>query len=241
MALETLEQFKKRVYGFEYHSLYMDQDGRFYTNSSLNDKVDEVGKFKSYIGNTIVFTLDSDDAKTENVRKRLTGMQDKLYAGCGHMLAERLNEDTYHMTLHDLVNGRPGGVEEEKLEHIGRQAKEFTEERCKESWIIRLKTTCVFNMVNSSVVLGLEPVCESDCQRLMELYRRLDEICYLGYPLTPHITLAYYKPGVYHEADIKKLQDSFNILAKEELMVEFTPQNIAYQEFLDMNHYYRRK
>ncbi|MEQ2424227.1 hypothetical protein [Enterocloster hominis (ex Hitch et al. 2024)] len=235
--METLNQFRERVYDFEYNSLYMNHDGCFCTNSSLNDKVDASGKFKKYIGNTILFSLDLNDAKTKIVRKKLKYMQDILYSKCQGMFAERLNENTFHMTLHDLVNGRPENVVDEEICLIREKAKIFMENVCKESWIIRLKTICVFNMVHSSVVLGLEPYSNPDCDKLMDLYECLERIYPVGYQMTPHITLAYYKPGIYQDDDIKKLKEAFDFLSNETFVMEFTSESLKCQDFCDMNHY----
>lgn len=95
----------------------------------------------------------------------------------------------------------------------------------------------MFNMVNASVVLGLEPCSDLDCYRLMDLYERLEEIFPVGYQMTPHITLAYYKPGIYQENDIKKLKEAFDCLLKETFIIEFTSENLTCQDFCDMNHY----
>lgn len=235
--METLNQFKERVYRFEYQSLYMNYDGYFCTNSSLNDKVDALGKFKKFIGNTTLFTLDLNDVKTKMVRKKLKYMQEILYSKCQDLFAERLNENTFHMTLHDLISGRPENVVDNEICLIGEKAKIFIEIVCKKSWIIRLKTICVFNMVNASVVLGLEPCSDLDCYRLMDLYECLEEIFPVGYQMTPHITLAYYKPGIYQENDIKRLKEAFDCLLKETFIIEFTSENLTCQNFCDMNHY----
>ena len=235
--METLNQFKERVYHFEYQSISMNYDGCFCTNNSLDDKVDALGKFKQFIGNTTLFTLDLNNVKTKMVRKKLKYMQEILYSKCQDLFAERLNENTFHMTLHDLISGRPENVVDNEICLIGEKAKIFIENECKKSWIIRLKTICVFNMVNASVVLGLEPCSDLDCYRLMALYERLEEIFPVGYQMTPHITLAYYKPGIYQENDIKKLKEAFDCLLKETFIIEFTSENLTCQNFCDMNHY----
>lgn len=71
----------------------------------------------------------------------------------------------------------------------------------------------------------------------MDLYERLEEIFPVGYQMTPHITLAYYKPGIYQENDIKKLKEAFDCLLKETFIIEFTSENLTCQNFCDMNHY----
>ena len=66
-------------------------------------------------------------------------MQEILYSKCQDLFAERLNENTFHMTLHDLISGRPENVVDNEICLIGEKAKIFIENVCKKSWIIRLK------------------------------------------------------------------------------------------------------
>ena len=101
-----------------------------------------------------------------------------------------------------------------------------------------MRTTRVFNMMNTSVVLGLEPVDDENCCRLMQMYERFHKIVPLGYALTPHITLAYYKPGVYPEEYLYALAGAFDTCnQKLGQIVELDIEGLHYQEFSDMNHY----
>lgn len=80
----------------------------FQTNPNLESKVDPAGRILPFRGNTTVFLLD------EATKEQLQAVQDSLYRAATEMLAEPLEPDTFHMTLHDLANGRPGrwGLEE---------------------------------------------------------------------------------------------------------------------------------
>ncbi|MDO4324417.1 MAG: hypothetical protein Q4E24_00065 [bacterium] len=243
MQLETLEQFKNRVYSFEYHSLYLDSSGKFCTNSNLCHKINADGTMKPYLGNTVVFVLqkngsESGNAESEAFLAHLAWMQDMLYSRCQDMLSDRLREDTFHMTLHDLVNGTVDGVNRHAMDVAGQEIKVLLERIRKENWILRMRTTCVFNMVNTSVVLGLEPVSEEDCSLLMRLYEQMEKIVPLGYPITPHITLAYYKPGIYNADNINSLEDTFRMISKETCTVALAAEDLVYQRFCDMNQYY---
>lgn len=71
---------RERIGGFEYHSLYPDQEGCFRTNPRLNDKVDPKGRLRAYVGNTVVFTLDGAGERGNAVRNGLRRLQDRLYA-----------------------------------------------------------------------------------------------------------------------------------------------------------------
>lgn len=70
---------------------------------------------KSYIGNTVVFALNPVDTKAAHVRNRLIWMQNVMYDRYRELFSERLNRDTLHMTLHDLLNGRPEDITEEDI------------------------------------------------------------------------------------------------------------------------------
>ena len=243
MQLETLEQFKNRVYGFEYHSLYLDSSGKFCTNSNLCHKIDADGTMKPYLGNTVVFVFQRNGSESGRVESEaflahLAWMQEILYFRCQDMLSARLREETFHMTLHDLVNGTADRVNRDAMDAAGQKVKVLLERIRKENWILRMRTTCVFNMVNTSVVLGLEPVGEEDCSLLMRLYEQMEKIVPLGYPVTPHITLAYYKPGTYGADSIKNLEDTFRTVSKETYTVALAAEDLVYQKFCDMNQYY---
>uniref|UniRef100_UPI0040570B7A hypothetical protein n=1 Tax=Acetatifactor sp. TaxID=1872090 RepID=UPI0040570B7A len=78
------------------------------------------------------------------------------------------------MTLHDLSNApflqdiAPEVADNERrlLQRIGKI----------ESAAIHMKSTCVFNMVNTSLVLGLCPTDEVEYNKLMKLYDMIDEV-----------------------------------------------------------------
>ena len=55
---------------------------------------------------------------------------------------------------------------------------------------------------------GIYPVCRAaeSCRLLMRYYEAFQPILCLNYPLTPHVTLAYFKPGILDERQIKCLQ-----------------------------------
>ena len=99
---------------------------------------------------------------------------------------------------------------------------------------LHMKTTWLFNMVNTSIVLGLAPAEENSWHRLDEMYTALESVVPLGYALTPHITMAYFKPGTYTQYDLNCLRPALHPV---ELEVTLSPEDLSYQEFRDMNHY----
>ncbi len=200
----------------------------FATNPNLSKKVTAEGKMRTYRGNTAVFLLEDE------TKYKLESLRDELYAAAGHMLSEKLRTDTFHMTLHDLINGL--GTEENfetRMAEAEKKAREILA-RFKGGAPLRMHTTRMFNMVNTSIVLGLAPADEETHRRLAEMYRALEAVVPLGYALTPHITMAYYKPAVYDQEDIEKLRPA---LREVDLWVTLRMEDLVLQTFSDMNHY----
>lgn len=232
MVLENLAIYRQRTRGFMFDSLPL--AGPFETNPGLWKKVNEKGLFVPFSGDTVVFQL--DDA----VRSRVKDLQSILYEHCGNMLAEPLDPETFHVTLHDLSNGTAGYELEQQMaknrESAGRILRLIQMEA---TLPLRMRMVSVFNMVSMSVVLGLEPVDDLTCTRLMELYERLQTVAALDYPLTLHITLGYYRPGRYSAEERWKLMDTFAQLNREMDQEFYLNENrLLYQRFEDMNHYY---
>ena len=202
-------------------------DEDFQTNPNLENKVDREGNILPYKGNTVVFLLDED------TKQALRNIQEELYQAVPHMLAEMLGEDTFHMTLHSLADGNP---EEEWLENwmaetawkAGEILASWQDDRP-----LRMKTTWTFNMVHTSIVLGLMPADEDSWSRLDEIYCRLQEARPLG-DLCPHITMAYFRPGVYSREDVARLRE---VLRPVEMEITLQRKHLVIQNFTDMNHY----
>lgn len=202
--------------------------GDFSTNPNLTRKVDGGGNFLPFYGNTVVFDL-SEETKAE-----LQKLQEELYAAAGWMLSRKLDPSTFHMTLHDLVNGpEMTGDLKQRMEAAEQKAKPILE-----SWKgrppLRMKATWLFQMVGTSVVLGMAPADEDSRNRLEEMYTALESVVPLGYALTPHITMAYFRPGTYNRYDLDHLR---KVLHSVELEAELPMEKLFYQEFWDMNHY----
>ena len=56
----------------------------------------------------------------------------------------------------------------------------------------------------------------------------------LGYPLTPHITLAYYRPGVYGQEELHPLRGALAAAAWGAVELELEPRLLRYHRFADM-------
>ncbi len=202
--------------------------GDFTTNPNLRKKVDEAGNLLPYAGNTVVFLLDDD------TKEKLRQLQDSLYQAAPDMLANPLQMSTFHMTLHDLANGTPGQPE---LDDYMRYAQEKVSQilpSWKDASPLRMETTWLFNMVNTSIVLGLKPADEESWRRLDEMYTTLEDVVRLGYALTPHITMGYFLPGTYSSEQVQRLAA---VLRNVELKITLDMKNLVLQNFTDMNHY----
>ena len=197
----------------------------FVTNPNLTQKVDGDGNFLPFRGNTAVFLLKDGE------KEGLAALREELYAAAPEMLSARLGTETFHMTLHDLVNG--SGATEENMARTEGKAKRILKEFSGED-PIPMRGTWTFNMVNTSIVLGLEPETAEGAERLSAMYRALESAVPLGYALTPHITLAYFRPGVYGAAQLAKLRQA---LKPADISVTLHMDRLALQYFEDMNHY----
>jgi hypothetical protein len=214
---------------FEYipNSICLDSD--FSTNQNLTKKVAPDGSFLRFLGNTVVFLLDDE------VKEKLSGLQDRLYAAGASVLAHRIEKQTMHMTLHDLVNSpEETPALHAKMEETARKVLPLLE-RWRNDPPIRMRATWMFNMVNTSIVLGLAPADEGDYARLDDLYCALEQVLPLGYGLTPHITLAYFLPGTYSPGQMQTLREA---LSPVDLEINLRMEDLVLQTFSDMNHYF---
>lgn len=202
--------------------------GDFSTNPNLTKKVSHTGAFLPFYGNTVVFDLDHD------TKLALRSLQEELYRCAGWILSQRLDPAAFHMTLHDLVNGLELS---DTLLHPMEEAKKKALPMLAQ-WRgqapLRMKTTWLFNMVNTSIVLGLAPADEDSWHRLDAMYTALESVVPLGYGLTPHITMAYFRPGTFTQYDLNHLRPALHPV---ELEATLRPEDLSYQEFRDMNHY----
>jgi len=227
----------------------------FFTRPSLMHKVSPEGHFVPYHGITVVFRLKPD------VIQYLSFVQDRLYETCGHLLSDRIDVNTFHMTLTDIISGPPYELPEENYlcygDPLSQAIKEIQADFPNE---IPVQGTCLFNMCHTSIVLGVDAESNEE-DRLNEMIRRMDVAMghlapteYPPYPYprwTPHITLAYFKPRGHMEYDSmtrcniwipdpytqEELQPLREALTKEDILFTLRPSDLEVQTFTDMNHY----
>lgn len=228
---ETLRQFHDRVDGFTHDSL--PHVGGFVTRSSLRDKVAPDGTLTPFFGSTVIWELDAA------AKGALAARQALLQARCGCCLAQPLSPDTFHITLHDLVSGPDAEeVEAAAVRTAAHADRLLTALRPEGIPALRLHATAMFSMVSTSVVMGFAPDTEADCAALMGLYERFHAVQPLGWGLTPHATLAYYRPGEYDEGTVAALREVFREnAALPPLEITLHPELLRVSRFTDMNHY----
>jgi len=201
----------------------------FITNQKLKDKVDGDGRFRLFGGETLVFEL------PESVRRHLAETRDRLYDAAGDMLArQKLSADSFHMTLHSLWDmgeeipyANAPYTATEVREVLAGIRRDFPDR-------IMMRAICPLNMVNTSVVMGLAAASEPDSWALAELSRRMSALYPRPYSLTPHVTLAYYRPGEYPEEVWKKLKSVFTV---EGFSFPINTQELYFKRFSDMANY----
>ncbi|MDE7261365.1 MAG: hypothetical protein K2N78_04790 [Oscillospiraceae bacterium] len=230
--LENLSAFQARTGAFIYDSL--PHDRALETNAGLPLKVGRGGKMEPFMGNTVVFPL------PEQTKQGIARIQKRLYQACAPALAEPLEVSSFHITLHDLLNGKPSRELEERMGRLRNAALERVRRIAERRETIRLQSTALFNMVNTSMVLGFAPADEESCERLMTYYEMMQGIVRLDYPLTPHVTVAYFRPGTISVEAVEKLREAVDEAGRwERLQVALPAAILEYQVFSDMNHYWR--
>lgn len=229
---ETLAAFHARVDGFTADSL--PHEGGLVTRDILTAKVDPDGGLRPFYGNTVIYEL--DDAS----KLALSQRQVLLHHRAGWCLAEPLAPETFHITLHDLVNGVDEAAVAAEVARTQTQALALLEALRREGTPpIRMVSTHVFSMIATSVVMGFAPETEADCAALMGLYERFHAVMTLGWGLTPHVTLAYYKPGGYGREAVDALNRAICEAEKlAPIRLTLAPERLVYRCFSDMNHYF---
>ena len=133
----------------------------------------------------------SQSALSDIVKKKLTEYVDLLYQSAPECFCERLASNTFHVTLHDLSNSPVlQNVAGELFENELRVIEKKREIQQAAKTTLKLKSNYIFNMVDTSLVLGLYSADKDEYCQLMRLYSIFDDVKKLDYPFTPHITLA---------------------------------------------------
>ena len=197
----------------------------------MQNKVNEDNSFKTFYGDTVVFDLDDE------IKRKVADIIDTLYTESAECFCEKIISNTIHMTLHDLSNSPSlSDISQDMFNNEVNIINNSSSFQIK-SKTIKMRTKFIFNMVNTSLVLGLYPINEEEYAKLMVLYDSIDKIKSLPYPFTPHITLAYYNRFGFSENSKRKLETVVNSLNKESFLIELNTDNLYYQKFTNMNNY----
>lgn len=227
---ETLQQYRDRT-TFMQDSL--PEHNGLCTSAGAALKVDEQEHFRPFFGDTVIFSL------PQPMIARLADIQAALYDQCGGCLADPLRPETFHITLHDLLSHPSqmpeGAPERERLAHFALQ-----EIRASHPPLLHVRSVCVFSMVGTSLVMGFEPCEEQDCAALMSMHELFQQIVPLAYPLTLHVTLAYYRPGVYGEDMLRRLRQAVQVLGREVFEGTLSLAELRYATFKSMANYHLR-
>lgn len=230
ITMETYVEFLSRIDSFEKSEINFG-DEYFECNPSLSKKVNNDNTFADFYGDTVVFGL--DDA----TKARLAECVDSLYAVALSCFCERLAPNTFHVTLHDLSNSpNLRDISDELFFNELKVIEKATELRDVDRTAIKLKSKYIFNMVDTSLVLGLYPADERDHKRLMKLYGIFDDVKKPNYPLTPHITLAYYNVNGFDKRAAEALKIAVDRLNKD-IAIDVNVNSLYYQKFTSMNDY----
>lgn len=227
--METYQEFLDRINSFEKREI--NYGNKFFKgNPSISQKVGKDNLFKNFYGDTIVFSLD------DVVKEKLEGYVEMLYRAAPKCFCERLDPHMFHVTLHDLSNAPIlRDVAEELFENELKVIEKMREIQKQKNITLKMKSKYIFNMVDTSLVLGLYPDNEREYHRLMDLYSLFDAVKKLSYPFTPHITLAYYNVDGFDLQDAKSLEGAVNKLNKNEIEIELNVNHLCYQKFKSMN------
>lgn len=227
--METYQEFLDRINSFEKKELKY-ENKYFKGNPSILQKVDKDNSFRKFYGDTIAFALD------DIIKETLAEYVELLYQSVPECFCERLTPNTFHVTLHDLSNSPTlRDVAEELFENELKVIERIVE--IQEYKKIKMKSKYIFNMVDTSLVLGLYPVDEGEYRKLMELYCIFDNVKKLNYPFTPHITLAYYNVNGFDLRAARILENAVSRLNNNEFEIELNIYNLYYQKFKSMNNY----
>lgn len=228
--MESYSEFLSRINSFQKPVLNLGT-GNFEINQSLKNKVDTTNSFKPFYGDTVVFDLDC------NTKEILADYIEKIYNAVPNCFCEKLIDETLHMTLHDLSNSPAlNDVSSDVFKNeiaLVKKKKAVPSEH----YTIEMESTCIFNMVNTSLVLGLKPVNEAEYKKLMRLYNYVDDIKSLPYPFAPHITLAYYNENGFSYDEKLKLESVVNQLNSKRIKITLDTKKLFYQKFVSMNEY----
>ncbi|MDO4899763.1 2'-5' RNA ligase family protein [Actinomyces sp.] len=199
--METLREFDARVDLFQTNSV-PDEPG-FGLPESLEEKVSpRDGALRPFHGVTVAYFLDGQ-------AQELVGtLTEDLYARFGGSLSAPLPLAMAHVTLHDLYASPDPKTLRQMMSASAKTATDLVT-HARDVGSIHTTCTAVFNMVNTSVVIGIRATDEGEHRKLLAARGLFDTIVPSG-PFTPHITVAYYRPAAPAPLSPTKLRNTLS-------------------------------
>ncbi|WP_103062895.1 hypothetical protein [Actinomyces qiguomingii] len=229
--METLLEFDERVGPFQTDSV--PDEPVFGLPASLEQKVvPRVGMLRPFHGDTIAYFLD------DRARELVGVIANELHDRFGDSLSLPLPVEMAHVTLHDL---HAGPDRERVWPVVEADAAKVAELVAQARTVgpIRTRCTTVFNLVNTSVVIGIRAVDEGGHHKLLSARRVFDKIVPSG-PFTPHITVAYYRPEAPTPLSPDKLRSALDELTGQVAgkAVMLAPERLHVLRFDSMSNYW---
>lgn len=201
----------------------------------LTKKVTKKGAYRPFRGDTLIFPVKKREAFVE--------IQRKLYQDVGESLAEPLDPEYFHITLHDL-NNEISIHNKNKLSELMSRSKNDVEMLFKklaayfkehpDQEKIKLKAVGFIGPPIGIAVL-FAPSGERDFKLLLNLFNTFQSVVNLTKPLKPHLSLGYFLPE--EPTEEMKLQISKALSTTPDIELELDITELEYSEFTDMNHY----
>ncbi|WP_235931475.1 hypothetical protein [Actinomyces respiraculi] len=184
--METLREFDARVELFQTNSV--PDEAEFGLPESLQKKVSpRDGVLLPFHGATVAYFLDGQ-------ARELVGMlADDLHAQFGGSLSVPLPLAMAHVTLHDLHASPELRTVRQMMMNSAKPVADLVAQ-ARDIGSIQTTCTAVFNMMNTSVVIGVRAADEGEHRKLFAARALFDTLVPSG-PFTPHITIAYYRPA----------------------------------------------
>ena len=200
------------------------------------------GEILPFFGDTVVIPVE------KVYRKEASRVQAVLYETIGDLMSEKLIEDSFHITVHDLDNefGDWKNTEElrlkmeenkKKCERIFMDLSEYLRRKPDHSKIRMRGVGILGGFV--AVSIAFLPYEEKDFRILFNLHNLFEEVVPLKGDFYPHLTLGYYKARRFTEDEMRRIGDctkKLNELSKD-MELELDLRDLSYQIFKDMNHY----
>ena len=232
MKTENYQDFLQRVNSYHPHILFNTQRCFVPDEERVVKKVNHDGTFRSFYGDAVVFKINQHE------QQQVKLIAKELYKNFTDCFAEQVKSETYHVTLHDLVSSNEltqiavGMFKNELAIKDAFRGDNFPHNP------IKMRSAYLLNMVNTSIVLVLIPSTEADYKALIQLKRIFQEISPLDYPLTPHITLAYFSRAGFDQNKAAELSTFAAKLYNKPKHFSLQIDDLFYQKFISMNHYY---